>query len=366
MKITLNENIRSFRKSRRLTQEQLAEALNVTVGAVSKWESAASIPDISLIVEMASFFETSVDVLLGYDLINGGMGLAIETIRRFRNEKRFLEASAEVEKALKKYPNSFELVFQCAILYSLKGIEQHEEKSYRRSLALFNRSLELIGQNTKPEINEWSIKNRIAGLYLKLNQNDEALEMFKKNNADGLNDESIGTVLSESQKKPEEALPYLSKALISDFDRLLKTVFGFAGAFEQLERYDEALELLVWLKKLLDGLRVEGKVSYMDNLSTQVSANCALFALYMNDADLARAYLEEAKAAAELFDASPDYGFKNTKYFHSSESLTAFDDFGSSAKEGITRTLEASEINKDIGLKIWKEINGGKENDVRI
>ena len=39
MKMMLAENIRAFRKERSLTQEQLAEALGVTAGAVYKWEA---------------------------------------------------------------------------------------------------------------------------------------------------------------------------------------------------------------------------------------------------------------------------------------------------------------------------------------
>ena len=66
MDMKLAENIRSFRKVRKLTQEQLAEVLGVTPGAVYKWEAGLSIPDIGLIMEMADFFDTSVDVLLGY------------------------------------------------------------------------------------------------------------------------------------------------------------------------------------------------------------------------------------------------------------------------------------------------------------
>ena len=42
MNLTLAENIRTFRKERNLTQERLAEALGVTVGAVYKWESGVS------------------------------------------------------------------------------------------------------------------------------------------------------------------------------------------------------------------------------------------------------------------------------------------------------------------------------------
>ncbi len=65
MKMMLAENIRTFRKERSLTQEQLAEALGVTAGAVYKWEANLSIPELGLIIQMADFFDISVDVLLG-------------------------------------------------------------------------------------------------------------------------------------------------------------------------------------------------------------------------------------------------------------------------------------------------------------
>ena len=43
MELKLAENIRALRKQRRLTQEQLAETLRVTVGAVYKWEAGVSL-----------------------------------------------------------------------------------------------------------------------------------------------------------------------------------------------------------------------------------------------------------------------------------------------------------------------------------
>ena len=65
MKLTLAENIRSFRKERKMTQEALATVLGVTVGAVYKWEAGLSVPELDLIVRIADFFDTSVDALLG-------------------------------------------------------------------------------------------------------------------------------------------------------------------------------------------------------------------------------------------------------------------------------------------------------------
>nr|MCR5429321.1 helix-turn-helix domain-containing protein [Lachnospiraceae bacterium] len=62
----LAENIRTFRKQRRLTQEQLAEVMGVTTGAVHKWEIGASVPELGMIMELADFFDVSMDVLTGY------------------------------------------------------------------------------------------------------------------------------------------------------------------------------------------------------------------------------------------------------------------------------------------------------------
>ena len=66
MTLSLAENIRAFRKERRLTQEQFAEALGVTTGSVYKWESGQMTPELDMIVNIADFFDTSMDVLLGY------------------------------------------------------------------------------------------------------------------------------------------------------------------------------------------------------------------------------------------------------------------------------------------------------------
>ena len=87
MKLTLSENIRSFRKQRKLTQEQLAEMLGVTTGAVYKWESGLSIPDIGLIVEMADFFDTSVDVLLGYRMKDNRLKETVARLKKYRHDK---------------------------------------------------------------------------------------------------------------------------------------------------------------------------------------------------------------------------------------------------------------------------------------
>ena len=67
MKISIAESIKRLRKEKDITQEKLAEALNVSVAAVSKWERNESYPYITLLFPLAHYFNVSVDDLMGYN-----------------------------------------------------------------------------------------------------------------------------------------------------------------------------------------------------------------------------------------------------------------------------------------------------------
>jgi len=66
VKETLARNIVRYRKEQGLTQEELAEQLGLSFQAVSKWENAQSMPDISLLPALSKTLQISVDKLLGY------------------------------------------------------------------------------------------------------------------------------------------------------------------------------------------------------------------------------------------------------------------------------------------------------------
>lgn len=64
MKPTIGQSIAFYRKKAKLTQEDLAEKLNVTSQAVSKWENDLSYPDLESTGRLASVLNTTVDCLL--------------------------------------------------------------------------------------------------------------------------------------------------------------------------------------------------------------------------------------------------------------------------------------------------------------
>ena len=61
----LNENIKAIRKSKGLSQEELAIRLNVVRQTVSKWERGLSVPDSDMLIAMSEVLETPVSTLLG-------------------------------------------------------------------------------------------------------------------------------------------------------------------------------------------------------------------------------------------------------------------------------------------------------------
>lgn len=62
-----DENLRILRKEKDYSQEYLAEKLGVTRQTISKWENGTAMPDLKKLIELADFFEVSMDDLLGLD-----------------------------------------------------------------------------------------------------------------------------------------------------------------------------------------------------------------------------------------------------------------------------------------------------------
>lgn len=61
----LSENIKTIRKSKGLSQEELAINLNVVRQTISKWEKGLSVPDSEMLISLSEVFDTPVSTLLG-------------------------------------------------------------------------------------------------------------------------------------------------------------------------------------------------------------------------------------------------------------------------------------------------------------
>lgn len=243
MNIKLSDNIRAFRKARSLTQEQLAEALGVTAGAVYKWEAKLSTPDIGLIIELADLFDTSVDVLLGYEIKNNTQKDMVMRMKEFMHN-RDDQALTEAEKALTRYPNCFDIVYQSATIYHVFGLINRDKKLQWRTIRLMERAILLIDQNTDPEISKLYIYIDMANIYFSIGEAEKAVELLKSNNPCGINDAVIGQTLASVCDLPEAAVPYLSMALLNNITSFTLIAMGYCNVYFKNRKFADAVDIL--------------------------------------------------------------------------------------------------------------------------
>lgn len=94
-------NLKRLRKRAERSQDSLAEELQVSRQTVSGWERGQSVPELETLLELADFFDLSVDALLGFRLRDGGCQEAGARIDAARREKRYDEdARALLRQAL--------------------------------------------------------------------------------------------------------------------------------------------------------------------------------------------------------------------------------------------------------------------------
>lgn len=91
-KVVIGSNIQTCRKRLNLTQKELANILNVSYQAVSKWESGAVTPSLDTIHELAQYFKVSIDELIKEngnlikDITYLDTGLNIEELKKFKKD----------------------------------------------------------------------------------------------------------------------------------------------------------------------------------------------------------------------------------------------------------------------------------------
>ena len=327
------DQIRFYRRQEGLTQEQLAEAMGVSVAAVSKWEQGQSLPEIPMLMELADFFDLSVDALLGYRLRSNDRKSVSERLKGLRREDRYDEGLAEAEKALQKFPNTFTVVYECAKLFEMAGGTRKDKALQRRALDLLTHAIRLLPQNSDPQVSEMSLRLDMANVLLDMEDWERALALFKENNACGLLDDQIGCLLALVKERREEGVTYLSMALLRAVTSLVRVCDGFANVFEARKDMKSAIDILQWKHSVLSGLRKKGTVSELDKISAASHAALARLLYDCRDLGGANDELKTAKALGAAYDAAPSHSARNIRFYEGVEHVGIYSDFGRSAMD---------------------------------
>lgn len=335
MEVLLSQNIKANRKRLGMTQEQLAEVLNVSVGTVSKWENGSSAPDIEMIVELADFFQESVDVLLGYQWRHRSAGQTVEYLRTLRMEHQYEEGRTEIRKALQKFPNQVEVLYECgeflydtAVMRTKPGMDGDKEETgrcLRQALDVFQRVVQLLEQKDSPAINSLKVHQRIGIIYGTLGQKEKAISYLKRYNVFDLNNWIISSFLAELRQY-DKAWDTVTEVFQHRAFELFQCCQIMYSVLINSRKYEELLKFAFWMEGFCLSVQ-DGKSGYYVRAEAITDAMIAAAFAYKNvdmieeDFSDARCWLQKAVEKAGRFDMAPDYSGKTCFTGHISEAV---------------------------------------------
>lgn len=218
------------RKLKGITQEDLANYIGVSKASVSKWETAQSYPDITFLPQLATYFNISIDDLMGYEpqmTKEGIRNLYLNLSNEFY-EKPFEDIFTHCQEIIKKYFSCYPLLYQMGVLLLNNSNLANDEK----------RMKEIIMEAKE--------------LFKKIKKESEDLELKKHS----IHMEAVSLI---SLGKPNEAIDLLgeSNSLVMSAEILLASAYQMTGKTDeakktlQIEIYQYSLTLFQILQSYL-------------------------------------------------------------------------------------------------------------------
>jgi transcriptional regulator with XRE-family HTH domain len=253
--INLGKIISSKRREKGITQEELANHLGVSKPAVSKWESGQSYPDILLLPVLASYFNISIDNLIGYE-----PQMEKEDIRKLYHrladdfaKKAFHSVYTECEEYVKKYFSCWYLQYQIGILYlnhsTLAGSPEQVQVVLQRAVEIFE-AVEKYCEDISFAKQAMQLK---AYAYLTLQKPVEAIDILEKLNEPLIRTETLLVRAYQMNGDNEKALEYLQGFTFENLNIMLSAAPDFFQMYaDKPDKMDLFYEIFIKLIEVFE------------------------------------------------------------------------------------------------------------------
>lgn len=250
----IGKRIQHLRREKNLTQEQMAAALGVTSAAVSKWETNAAIPDVSLLCPLARLLGTTVDALLDFRpaLEQEEINALLEDRRKLFEEKRLEEAVESCEALLREYPDDLRLKCAAAglyIMYQSASLDTDWMEAQRtRAIGLLEQSRGSADPNLAA-----SARSMLMNLYVMGEELDKALAILDEEPEVKINTEMArANILLRKGELDEAEKRYQMGVWLAARDAVLNLV----GLHNAALRREDKKAALAWLEQAMEAERV--------------------------------------------------------------------------------------------------------------
>lgn len=251
-KINIGKNITKFRRSKGITQDELASYIGVSKSSVSKWENNITYPDIVLLPQLATLFNISLDELIGYEpqLTKQDMQKIYYKLAQEFAQKDPNDVFGKCEEYIKKYYSCFEFLKQMVVLYL-------------NHYMLFN--------------NKEKVLNRARELCIRIREESENPQLIK----DAINLELLSLIMDNKQTEVLEILGEDVKTFSQDAE-LISMSFKLLG---NMNKASEITQICIY----------QNLISLVGNISQQIVLN-------MDKLDIIEECFKRAAGICELFN----------------------------------------------------------------
>lgn len=258
-KLKIGEVIYTLRKEKGITQEQLADFVGVSSAAVSKWESGASYPDITLLPVLATFFNVSIDKLLNFNIELSEADVREiydECVESFNNEE-FEVALEKSNSYINKFPSSYTLKFTLAsLVFGSSWRIETQEKLDKIIDYVIKLNEDIVANCNDIKLVEPALFC-LGSLYSSNGEHDKAIETLNKIHKSQCDPNDILAHIYIEQNKIKEGRRLLQLKLFKAISDISLSCMSLANSYVKLEKdffmADRYYNLSIEIKKLVQG-----------------------------------------------------------------------------------------------------------------
>lgn len=248
----LSEKLTELRKSKKISQEELADILMTSRQAVSKWERGESYPDIDRLKDLAIYYNVSVDYLLDYDIQTVSVSGFMNRLDNCIKNRKFDIPVEEIRMVISKNNNNFDLIVKSIEYIVDFWSENRDTKLMDLATDYCKKAIILYQPNNKSKVTIKDLQSLIGQSLMIKGDYEATRNYFKENNISGF--ETLVAHCDVQLGNYNEAKEIIAENYLQSFTRIVDGNLAHIILLTKIKDHEKVYELCKWTISFIQSL----------------------------------------------------------------------------------------------------------------